>query len=71
MAEIEIGLLARTCLGRRIGSVAEFQKEVAAPNIRSLIMSELSHDDRRKKSYFGDFETLTINDGMSLWKNRI
>jgi hypothetical protein len=30
MAEIEIGLLARTCLGRRIGSVAEFQKEVVA-----------------------------------------
>lgn len=30
MAEIEIGLLARTCLDRRIGSVAEFQKEVAA-----------------------------------------
>ena len=30
MAEIEIGLLARTCLDRRIGFVAEFQKEVAA-----------------------------------------
>jgi len=30
MAEIEIGLLARTCLGRRIGSVGEFKKEVMA-----------------------------------------
>jgi hypothetical protein len=30
MAEIEIWVLARTCLGRRIGSVAELQKEVAA-----------------------------------------
>ena len=30
MAEIEIGLLARTCLDRRIGSVGEFEKEVAA-----------------------------------------
>ena len=26
MAEIEIGLLAQTCLDRRIGSVAEFQQ---------------------------------------------
>ena len=30
MAEIEIGLLARTCLSRRIGSVGEFGKEVRA-----------------------------------------
>ena len=30
MAEIEIGLPARSCLSRRIGSVAEFQKEVVA-----------------------------------------
>lgn len=30
MAEIEIGLLARTCLSRRIGSDAEFRKEVSA-----------------------------------------
>jgi hypothetical protein len=30
MAEIEIGLLARTCLDRRIGSVVEFKKEVTA-----------------------------------------
>ncbi len=30
MAEIEIGLLGRTCLGRRIGSVREFAKEVRA-----------------------------------------
>jgi hypothetical protein len=30
MAEIEIGLLARTCLSRRIGSVGEFAKEVRA-----------------------------------------
>lgn len=30
MAEIEIGLLGRTCLDRRIGSVTEFGTEVAA-----------------------------------------
>ena len=30
MAEIEIGLLGRTCLDRRIGSVAEFTDEVKA-----------------------------------------
>lgn len=30
MAEIEIGLLARTCLDRRIGSEHEFREEVAA-----------------------------------------
>lgn len=30
MAEIEIGLLARTCLDRRIGSEKEFRAEVAA-----------------------------------------
>jgi len=30
MAEIEIGLLARTCLNRRIGSDAEFREEVSA-----------------------------------------
>ena len=30
MAEIEIGLLARTCLDRRIGSIQEFEKEVTA-----------------------------------------
>ncbi|MCP5543142.1 MAG: transposase, partial [Akkermansiaceae bacterium] len=30
MAEIEIGLLARTCLDRRIGSEEEFRKEVKA-----------------------------------------
>ena len=30
MAEIEIGLLSRTCLDRRIGSVREFEREVAA-----------------------------------------
>lgn len=30
MAEIEIGLLARTCLNRRIGSVGEFESEVSA-----------------------------------------
>ncbi len=30
MAEIEIGLLARTCLDRRIGSTQEFEKEVTA-----------------------------------------
>ena len=28
MAEIEIGMLARTCLDRRIGSAAEFKNEV-------------------------------------------
>ena len=30
MAEIEIGLLSRTCLDRRIGSVGEFATEVKA-----------------------------------------
>lgn len=30
MAEIEIGLLARTCLERRIGSTGEFRSQVAA-----------------------------------------
>ena len=30
MAEIEIGLLGRTCLDRRIGSVEEFTDEVKA-----------------------------------------
>lgn len=30
MAEIEIGLLGRTCLDRRIGSVVEFTDEVKA-----------------------------------------
>jgi hypothetical protein len=30
MAEIEIGLLARTCLNRRIGSVGDFKREVEA-----------------------------------------
>ena len=30
MAEIEIGLLSRTCLDRRIGSTQEFKKEVTA-----------------------------------------
>jgi hypothetical protein len=30
MAEIEIGLLTRTCLDRRIGSVEEFKGEVQA-----------------------------------------
>ena len=30
MAEIEIGLLSRTCLDRRIGSVGEFETEVKA-----------------------------------------
>ncbi|NJN05626.1 MAG: hypothetical protein HC814_03495 [Rhodobacteraceae bacterium] len=30
MAEIEIGLLGRTCLDRRIGSTAEFKREVKA-----------------------------------------
>jgi len=30
MAEIEIGLLARACLDRRIGSMADFRSEVAA-----------------------------------------
>jgi hypothetical protein len=30
MAEIEIGLLGRTCLDRRIGSVGEFTDEVKA-----------------------------------------
>ena len=30
MAEFEIGLLARTCLDRRIESVGEFEKEVMA-----------------------------------------
>lgn len=30
MAEIEIGLLARTCLNRRIGSVDKFKSEVSA-----------------------------------------
>ena len=30
MAEIEIGLLGRTCLDRRIGSVGEFTNEVKA-----------------------------------------
>ncbi len=30
MVEIEIGLLTRTCLDRRIGSVEEFKAEVKA-----------------------------------------
>lgn len=30
MAEIEIGLLARTCLNRRLGSVGDFKREVEA-----------------------------------------
>jgi hypothetical protein len=30
MAEIEIGLLVRGCLDRRIGSVKEFRREIAA-----------------------------------------
>ena len=30
MAEIEIGLLARSCLNRRIGSAKEFRREIGA-----------------------------------------
>jgi hypothetical protein len=28
-------------------------------------MSELRHENRQKKSYFGDFESLTVNDGLA------
>ena len=48
----------------RNDKVKQYGTTLDIPNIKLLIMNELIHGNRQKKSYFSNFESLTVNNGL-------